>query len=385
MGNKSWLVAIIISIFIFGVYTTTSPGETVYNHFMLLAEAFLKGKFYIEGTYPWLEKVPLDENKFYVTNPPAPAILIMPFVYFLGREFPQHIFGHLFGMGIVITTYLLSLKIKKDIRLAIFSSVAIGLGSIVWYLSSIGSTWYLGQLVSAFFLTWTLLEIIDKSRPVLLGILMGLTFLSRSHMALTFPLIVIMNWKKFKKLKKLSMLILTFSIFAGFGFYYNYARFGNPLSNGYSLIPDVDTSPWFDKGLWNPVYLEKNLKIMFLKLPIISKDFPYLIPSLGGMSILLTSPIFLLAFIKSKCDKIIKLSWISIIITLFIVASHGGTGFTQFGYRFAVDFYPFLMLILIKKLSKINLGKIHWFLLFVSILVNTWGVIFINKLNFVGW
>jgi len=281
---------------------------------------------------------------------------------------------------------VLSYQIKKDMKLMIWSGFLVGFGSIVWFLSSVGSVWYLGQITSAFFITWALVEINGKSRPWLLGILLGSAFLSRSHMALTFPFIIFMNWSKFKHIKNLISLILVFSLFAGFGFLYNFLRFGNPFSNGYNLIPDVDTSPWFSQGLWNPVYIPKNLKILFLAIPKIRPEFPYLIPSLAGMSILLTTPAFLYSFFSKIKNTVSKFLWISILISLFMVSSHGGTGFSQFGYRFAVDFYPFLTYLTILGISRMNGPKwYHWLLLTLGIFVNIWGVIFINKLNFVSW
>ncbi|KKP47634.1 MAG: hypothetical protein UR39_C0003G0036 [Candidatus Woesebacteria bacterium GW2011_GWA1_33_30] len=386
INHKSRLVIIITSIIILIIYFLSSAGNTAFNHFILLADAFLKGHLYIEGVYPWLEKVPIDINRWYVTNPPMPAIIALPFVLIFGKEFPQQIIAHIFGMGIVGMTMILSYKIKKDIKLAIWSGLLIGLGSIVWFLSSVGSVWYLGQVTSAFFLTWALVEIFGKSRPILLGILLGSVFLSRSHTALVFPFMIFMNWNKFKNIKILTKLILVFSIFAIFGFSYNYLRFGNPFDNGYSLIPDVNTSSWFSSGLWSPTYIPKNFNIFFLKLPVIRDTFPYIVPSLAGMSIILTTPAFIYAFFAAKKDLVTKLSWISILIILFIVASHGGTGFSQFGYRFAVDFYPFLMLLTIKGIVKQNGPRWHnWLLLLICIIVNTWGVLFINKFDWVGW
>ncbi|MDO8341424.1 MAG: hypothetical protein Q7T59_05635, partial [Candidatus Woesebacteria bacterium] len=122
------------------------------------------------------------------------------------------------------------------------------------------------------------------------------------------------------------------------------------------------------------------------KMPVITNTFPYIVPCLAGMSIILTTPAFIHSFFASKKDIITKLSWISILIILFIVSSHGGTGFTQFGYRFAVDFYPFLMLLTIKGVAEHNGPKWHhWLLLIICIIVNTWGVLFINKFGWVGW
>lgn len=386
LGNKTWLVVALLSLVVFIVYFFTSPGHTPYNHFTLLADSFLKGKLYVEGVYPWLEKVPIDEYRFYVTNPPMPAIIALPFVYFFGKEFPQEYLAQMMGMGIVGLTMILSLKLTKNLKISIWSGMLIGLGSIVWFLSSVGSIWYIGQVASVFFITWALVEIKGKSRPILIGALLGASFLSRSHMALTFPFIIFLNWDKFKKVDVFIKLMIGFIPFAAFGFTYNYLRFGNILDNGYNYIPDVDTSPWFPKGIWHPSYIPKNLKILFLEMPRFKNEFPYIFPSWGGMAIWLTSPAFLFSFFAPLKRLDSKLMWINILITSFIVTSHGGTGFSQFGYRFAVDFYPFLTYLTILGISERGgLKKIHWLLLIFSIIVNLWGVLWINKFNWVTW
>jgi hypothetical protein len=63
---------------------------------------------------------------------------------------------------------------------------------------------------------------------------------------------------------------------------------------------------------------------------------------------------------------------------------HGNTGYAQFGYRFGVDFYPFLILLTIKNVSGTNLRWHHYLLLIMGVIVNAWGTILINKFNLVA-
>ena len=153
MGDKTGLVVLLLGLGIFIVYLFTSAGNTPFNHFTLLADSFLKGHLHIEGNYPWLEKVPIDDNKFYVVNPPMPALLAIPFVFFFGKGFPQQYIAHLIGICISIITFYISLRIKKSLRLAVWSSLLVGLGSIIFYMSSVGSMWYLGQITGVFFMS----------------------------------------------------------------------------------------------------------------------------------------------------------------------------------------------------------------------------------------
>jgi uncharacterized membrane protein len=124
---------------------------------------------------------------------------------------------------------------------------------------------------------------------------------------------------------------------------------------------------------------------MFLKLPIILKDFPFIKPSWAGMAIWITTPAFIYALGARLKDKINILSWISILSVGLVNFSYGSTGFSQFGYRYAVDFYPFLILLTIRGVSKTGLKWHHWLLLFVSIMVNLWGVLWINKFGWVSF
>ena len=88
MGNRTWLV---ISVFIvsLAIFSLTSAGRNPHNHFVLLADSIIHGKIYIEGDMPWLEKIPIDNDKFFVANPPMPAIISIIPVLFFGKDFPQ--------------------------------------------------------------------------------------------------------------------------------------------------------------------------------------------------------------------------------------------------------------------------------------------------------
>ncbi len=386
MGNRTWLVSILLSIGIFIIYFFTSGGETPYNHFVLLSDAFLKGNFFVEGIYPWIEKAPLDEFRFFIVNPPMPAILLLPFVAIWGLSFPQHIFAHLIGVLLAFSTFCMSLKIKNELKLAAWSMLLIGVGSIVWFLSSVGSVWYLGQITAALFLTLLINELLGKKRPFLLGFFLGCAYLSRVHLILIFPATAFVIWKHFKNFKPVIYFGAIFSIFFGFDLFYNFSRYGTLFNQGYFLIPGTQNEPWFAKGIMHPTYIIEDLKVAFLKLPIIVSAFPYIIPSWAGMAIWLTTPAFIFALKANFKELFVKLSWLSIFLIFIIVGAHGGTGFAQFGYRFAVDFYPFLTYLTIKGVAKGNgPKKIHWILLFFGALVNFWGVLWINKFGWVGW
>lgn len=378
-------IVFIFFILAVSIYFLTSAGTTPYDYFTRLADSFLEGKYYLTDNPPWLnELVPLGENKFAVVYPPMPAILSLPFRFFLGLKFEQQYLAHILGAGIGILTMLISWKIKKDKRLALWSGLLISFGSIIWFLASTGSSWYLGQISAAFFLTFAIYEALNKKRPVVVGILLGAAYLSRIHTILSLPLFLYIFFDKKLWFKNYLKMFLGFLPFALFNFSYNLIRFGVIWDKAYILIPGVLEEPWYEKGLFHLSNIPHHLNVIFASYPVFTTKFPYIKPSWGGLAIWITTPAFIYALFNGFRDKIILFSWIPIILISILIFSHGTTGFAQFGYRFAVDFYPILTFLTIKSVAHSGPRWHHWFLLVIGILVNLWGVLWINKFGYVG-
>jgi hypothetical protein len=383
---KKFLWPICLFIFCILVYYISSPGNTPYDYFTRLSVAFLQGKYWLSQSPPWLsELIPAGLGRYYVAYPPFPAILALPFVAIFGSNFPQQYLAHALGAGIVVLTFKISLSVKNSLKLAVWSAILVGIGSIIWYLSSVGSSWYLGQVAAAFFLTAAIAESLEKKRGFIVGIFLGAAYLSRLQSILSLPFFLYQlyspKWKK--NYLKVVLGILPFFIFNSL---YNFARFGTILDKGYFLIPGLLQEPWFNKGLFSLTYIPNHLKIIFLSFPIFSRTFPYIKPSWAGLSIWITTPAFIYSLWANIKKRIIQMSWFSIGAIALVVFSHGSTGFAQFGYRFAVDFYPLLVLLTILGVSKQNGPKWHhWLLLALGIIVNLWGVLWINKFGWVSF
>ena len=371
----------IIAIFLisFIVYLLTSSGTTPYNYFTRLAAAFLHGKYYIPDSPSWLsELIPIAKDKFAVVYPPGPAILLLPFVAIFGSSFPQNIFAHLIGAALVAVSTLTCYEITKSQIKTFWVTLLVAFGSIIWFESSVGSVWYLGQTTAVLFLALAILAQIKKQSGLVVGILFGIAFLSRIELIVALPFFF------FEANKNRLHILLGLIPFVSFYLFYNFIRFGNPLDTGYSLIPGVLSEPWYKHGILNFSYIPRGLEVMLASLPKYRNTFPYLIPSWAGLAIWITTPAFVFAFFANLKEKGVLLSWAAISAILLTILMHGETGYAQFGYRFAIDFYPFLIFLIIKYLSKNKLMWLHWTLLSFSILVNLWGVILINKLHIVA-
>jgi hypothetical protein len=374
----------LLFFFILFIYAISSPGATPYDYFTRLSASMLEGRIYLAENPPWLNELIPINGKYFVAYPPMPAILAIPFVAIF-KDFQQQILAHVIGAAIAIVTYKTTLLITKDFKKALWMSLLAAFGNVIWFLSSVGSSWYLGQLSAALFLSLAIWETFYKKRPILIGFLLGAAYLSRVHTILSILFFIfILSKKPFMSkinFKKIFLLSLGLAPFLVFNALYNLARFGVLWDKGYMLIPGVLEEPWYQLGLVHPSYVSRHLELIFKALPVFKNEFPYVFPSWGGLAIWITTPAFFLLLKAPLKSKTVRLSILASTLVAIPILMHGTTGFAQFGYRFLVDFIPFLFLILIFALPK-KLTKTHWILLFLSILVNAWGVVWINKL---GW
>src|SRR5581483_1552418 len=233
MNPKINRLIFVFSLITFFVYLLTSSGATNYNHFTLLADAFLHGKLFITADAPWLEKIPIDASRFYVANPPMPAILSLPFVALFGKSFPQNIIASLTGALITFFAMHLALIFKKDLRFVFWVGFLTGFGNIIWFLSAVGSTWYFGQVTACLFLLIALVESFTRKRAWLVGILIGAAYLSRINTIVGIPVFIYLLRDEFKHRQKIFHFVIALGTFLATNAIYNYLRFGVFWDKGY--------------------------------------------------------------------------------------------------------------------------------------------------------
>jgi hypothetical protein len=138
-------------------------------------------------------------------------------------------------------------------------------------------------------------------------------------------------------------------------------------------------------------YIPRNLLLMLAGAPdvlpacapgevrsLFSEACPFLVPKSIGMSLLLTSPAYLLAIpavVRLRRSRLIAGATVAVVAIAFVNLMHFSQGWVQFGYRFSNDFAPFALLLV--ALGMLRLGKVRgWVALLVaaSIAVNAWGV-----------
>jgi hypothetical protein len=155
---------------------------------------------------------------------------------------------------------------------------------------------------------------------------------------------------------------------------YNNTRFGSPFENGYALIPGLLDEAQYHDGFFSIVNIPRKLYALFLTTPAEVGEFPWVQPhALGGLSILLTTPLFLWSIKARRPDWFNLGAWVAVGLILIPILLHADPGGLQFGFRYAQDFYPFLFLLTVRGLG----GKLSfeaWIAIAIGFLVNLWGM-----------
>jgi len=196
------------------------------------------------------------------------------------------------------------------------------------------------------------------------------------------------------------------------------------------------------QGLFGARYIPTHLPGSFKAIPIFSSEAPYVMPSWAGLAFWSTTPAFLYAFFagaKSKAavkavlalvviavaiillsdgpsddapgglplpididfrygmeyypfvvlilaglffglrDKFTLACWAAVIpIGLMLSTYAFSGGWPQFGDRFALDYYPFVFLLVVRAVGN-DIKWHHMLLITLAIIVNLWGILWIYK------
>lgn len=368
--SKPLLIAFILFILTLSVYKFIYPQpRNWYNHYYYLAQSFSQFKLDVPTLPDYYQDKTVFQGKIYLPFPPVPSLMLLPS---LAINLTQQQTSIIIGSINVALCYLL----VGSFPLSIFFAF----GTVHFWSSVVGTTWYFAHVVSVFFVLLSLISHRSKnsSSPFLSGLFLGLATLSR------LPIIAgaLFFFLEFKKSpKRLIYFSLGFIPIILSYFVYNWLRFDNPFISGYlevykyylqGNIPytffhaTFSNFPHFHH--LDPRNIPLHLFNFLIFPPIIQNK--HLVPSPFGMGIVFTTPLLLLTLwprFKNSTEKNAYFTALAIAVIDFL---HFSQGWVQFGYRFLLDFLPFLLIILATRFKP---RRLFYLLLLISIIVNTWG------------
>lgn len=367
------------------IYQSIYPNpRNWYDHYKYLAQSFLKGKVDVSDLPQFYhDKVQVD-GKIYLPFPPLPALVLAPIISLCPSITQQQVSLFIGAINTVLVFFLLSKFTSRKNSLIL--SFFFAFGTVAFWSAIVGTTWYFAHNVALMFFLLSLIAFKAK-KDFLSGVFFSLTVLSRLpiFLGIIFFLLELRGQRK-----RLIAFLSTALLCLPMGFLYNYLRFGNILETGYlevyknyigmdypfSLLQLIKPG-FLHFGYMDPRNIPLHLFTFFLMPPIIKAG--QLLPSPYGLGIVFTSPLLFLALkpiFKNSLERNLFLGAIAIALVDFL---HYAQGWVQFGYRFLLDFLPFLLILLALRFKP---TRLNIFFLIISIFVNFWGVNWAIKL---GW
>ncbi len=381
--------------------------------------------------------------------PPLPALLLVPFVAAYGLYADdQLLFTLLAAIDVALCWWMIGrLRVSTVVRLG--TTVFLAFGTVFWYTAQNTTTWYQAHIVAV---GLTMLAVglalgADDARQVagsatgdvpaapqrglfdlrasVAGMLLGLAATARLTVILATPFFLLVGpgrgwWRR------------SWSVVVGAAIpvvallVYNVASTGQAFHPAYDHLYQLEARVYTGLGYhpeWaaeDPRYLPQNLGIMLFSAPQILPDrlrdtlgfldeplctspgarrglfdraCPLALPRDTGMSVLLTSPAYLLA-IPALFDRARRRIVLAALLAVALVSvanlMHFSQGWVQFGYRFSNDTVPFALVLVAIGFARLvdRSARPRWAMPFaiglivVSVAINWWGVVWGRLL---GW
>lgn len=370
-------------------FAHSETPDTAY--FNLLADAFLQGR--LDLLYP-PETLDLTSylGRWYVPFPPLAALLMLPVIAVRGVAGLNTVFFcSLFGAANVSLIFLLltTLAGRNQAPAAVgdrlWLTLLFGLGSVHWYMATIGSVWFVAQICTVTFVALAVWAAAAGRSGWLVGTALALAVLSRPTVIFTWPLLVALvfthpgqqaqpfTWRRWFGWTVATAVPIGLAV--GALLLYNQARFGNWFDFGYLNENVADTlAPNLRRyGQFNLYYLPKNLWAMWLAGPQWNAESRFWVPDPEGMSLLLTTPALIYLARARRPWRLAVGGWLALVLLMIPLLLYYNTGWWQFGYRFSLDFMVPVMVLLALAAGK-ELSANFRLLISIGVLVNLYGV-----------
>jgi hypothetical protein len=368
-----------------GVYAAVAGPErlvehTPFNHYALLADAWLHGHQYLpHGPPPYAQNNDFAEynGRTYISFPPFPALLMLPLVALSGsaENFRDGQFViWLAGLAPAILFLVLE-KLRRTARSPrserenLILAGIFAFGTVYFFTAVEGTVWFaamvVGTTLSALFVLWAL----DAERPLLAGTAIGLAYLSRPTVA---ALSVFFALEAFRVsggrnldvralLRRCGIFALPILASLAVVAWLNWSRYGraSPLYFDHEFLTVAWRSRMLKWGLFGYHYFAKNLGVALTSLPWLPPKggdptfvgAPFKINE-HGLALWFTTPLYFWLLWPDRLAGHPDRRWlyvataVSAALPAAMDLLYQNPGWRQFGYRFSNDYAVFLFVLL---------------------------------------
>lgn len=426
--RSRWIQGAVVALVAFAVYFASSDRTTEYDQYVRLADSMLNGRLDIKNAPNHLELARYDDNgnavctvgrrrlarcddlrnadslnelprvlgsdvRFNVINPPAPAIVLMPFVAIWGISTNEVIISLAVGAAAMGLFWIATRQLGWDIRFSAALTVLLALGTNFWWASVDGSMWTFAHVCAVFFMMGALVEATGNKRAWLVGLLVGAAGLSRLPVFLSAPFFAYLlihgddrQWTRILRDKAVLLRVGLFLAFLGAMFAldlaYNYERYGTLRDKGY-YHAQYEVLPILSQGMQDDSYIPRHIQAIFFEPPVLDESaFPFFKPNVAGLSLFLTTPAFLYIF-NTRFNRLTVAAIVGTALTLLPIVTYGVVGASQFGYRYSLDVLPMLAMLTASGM-RYQMSGLKWSVVGLSCVIGLWGTLSFEKFDWVA-
>ena len=367
-------------------------GGTLFAHdardsYTLQTVNWLQGRMYIENgeNYPWLE-LAIFEGQYYVSFPPIPSIILIPFVLLWGMDTPNNLLIAVYGLIAAALAYHILLRRDRSPRTAAFWALFTVWGSNMLWMTTNGGVWFQAQALNLVFCLAAVLAALARQKA-LSTTLLALAVGCRPFSAVFLPVFYLwFAWEDTDAQSFFAAFLRQWRCLIGpiavalFLMGYNFARFGDLLEFGHNYLPEFTRA---EHGQFHISYLLPNLKNMFLS-AVTMAEGRLSFDIFGAFPFYIANPLFLVLLVRQIQNLLRRnitaqgiLLSTGILLGLLLLCMHRTLGGWQFGARYTCDLLPFALLYIADK-GPAKLSNWELCLGGLGVALNTYGVMYMH-------
>lgn len=374
-------------IFIHMLFGGTLLSYNCWDSYSLQAMSWLSGRLDMGKNYEWLE-LAVYNGKYYLSFPPLPSVVMLPFVLLFGEKTPSNLVSALYGIFTAMIAYKILKKAGMKRGGAVFFAIAYVWGSNMLWLSTSGGVWFLAQGLNMLLLTACVYFAQQKMRVAAYAMAALAVGCRPFSVCMFLPLMAYFYTadKDRPMADRIGGQIRSLIIPAFIALcymLYNYVRFGNVLEFGHNYLPEFTES---EKGQFSLSYILPNLYNLLLRPVTLRADLTLEYPLFDGFMFYIANPMFLIWFaavvkdvLQKRLDAVRLCIVIAVLAELLLLCAHKTLGGWQFGARYTVDMLPMALMYLLLK--KDEPGGISAFIMAAGMMFNLYGALAMTMLH----
>lgn len=393
------------------------------NFYTYVAKAMTEGSLDLRNAGLTGQEHPdllVRDGRVYLPYGPTPAILMIPSVLIFGvSDTAQWFHSMVVGaINVVLFWYILrQLGASRSTKLLLIPFFAFGTAN--FYSATTGTLWFYNHVTAVMFLMLAIIFLLRGSSPVIPAIFIGLALLARQpiifaapafayyYVRQAYPTVFTREWLTDRRMiEKLAFFAGALAPFVLILLWYNQVRFGSPFDTGLDDIYDKYNGQVYTIYLKNNFGSERfaefdlrNLPLHLYTIFLLPPTFEappfvaadqyhnsfWLRPSEYGMSVLITSSPFIYSLFAQNRRVLRNMCWLAIPIIAIPTLMYYSQGWVQFGYRYLMDYLPFIMILTALGFEHFKTPRSLWLkiaLVVLSVAIGFWGRYWGTRL---GW